>query len=147
MKMVPINQKSQDSKWSKALKNETIDSLPENVKSTPRNLRIAIDSQASVKIKNNKAGGKVNSHRQSKLSGSNPLFNTRTSEHEEIALLFRTATDKLDQVEENAEKEKQQIVRDLAQELEKFRPIDRIASEIVEKLRKKVSKSLVYAAP
>src|SRR5215831_9811338 len=138
-----MNHEQWDGSASRASKDETI---PQNVKSTPRNLRIAIDSQASVKIKNNKAGGKVNSDRQSKLSGSNPLFNTRTSEHEEITLLFRTATDKLDQVEENAEKEKQQIVRDLAQELEKFRPIDRIASEIVEKLRKKVSKSVVYAA-
>jgi len=43
MKMVPSNQKSQDSKWSKALKDETIDSLPENVKSIARNLRIAIE--------------------------------------------------------------------------------------------------------
>ena len=41
--MVPSNQKSQDSKWSKALKDETIDSLPENVKSIARNLRIAIE--------------------------------------------------------------------------------------------------------
>jgi hypothetical protein len=54
------------------------------------------------------------------------------------------ATDKLDQVEANAEKEKQQIVRDLARELEKLRPIDRIASEIVEELREKVSKSVIY---
>jgi len=138
-----MNHEQWDGSASRASKDETI---PQNVKSTPRNLRIAIDSQASVKIKNNKAGGKVNSDKQSKLSSSNPLFNTRISEHEEITLLFRTATDKLDQVEENAEKEKQQIVRDLAQELEKFRPIDRIASEIVEKLRKKVSKSVVYAA-
>jgi hypothetical protein len=43
MKMVPSNQKSQDSKWSKALKDETIDSLPENVKSIARNLRIAVE--------------------------------------------------------------------------------------------------------
>ncbi len=43
MKMVLSNQKSQDSKWSKASKDETIDSLPENVKSTARNLRIAIE--------------------------------------------------------------------------------------------------------
>ena len=55
------------------------------------------------------------------------------------------ATDKLDLVEANAKKEKQQIVRDLARELEKFRPIDRIASEIVEELREKVSKSVIYA--
>ena len=41
--MVPSNQKSQDSKWSKALKDETIDSLPENVKSIARNLRIAVE--------------------------------------------------------------------------------------------------------
>src|SRR5215813_8130024 len=34
MKMVL--KKSQDSKWSKALKDETIDSLPENVKSIAR---------------------------------------------------------------------------------------------------------------
>jgi hypothetical protein len=102
--------------------------------------------EASLKIKTNKADGNVNSDRQSKPIDSNPSSNTRTSEHEEIALLFRMATDKLDQVEANAEKEKQQIVRDLARELEKFRPIDRIASEIVEELREKVSKSVIYAA-
>jgi hypothetical protein len=55
---------------------------------------------------------------QIKPGNSNP--SSRTSEHEEIALLFRMATDKLDQVETNAKKEKQQIVRDLARELEKF---------------------------
>ena len=98
--------------------------------------------KASLKINTNNA----DSDRQSKLSDSNPSSNTRTSEHEEIALLFRMATDKLDQVEANAEKEKQQIVRDLARELEKFRPIDRITSEIVEELREKVSKSVIYAA-
>jgi hypothetical protein len=87
-----------------------------------------------------------NSDMQSKPSDSNPSSNTRASEHEEIALLFRMATDKLGQVEANAEKEKQQIVRDLARELERFRPIDRIASEIVEELREKVSKSVIYAA-
>ena len=41
--MVASNQKSQDSKCSKALKDETIDSLPENVKSIARNLRLAVD--------------------------------------------------------------------------------------------------------
>src|SRR5215469_928639 len=41
MKMVL--KKSPDSKSSKALKDETIDSLPENVKSIARNLRIAIE--------------------------------------------------------------------------------------------------------
>ncbi len=88
----------------------------------------------------------ASSNRQTKPSNSNPSSNTRTSEHEEIALLFRMATDKLDHVEANARKEKQQIVRDLARDLEKFRPIDRIASEIVEELREKVSKSVIYAA-
>ena len=88
----------------------------------------------------------IGNDRQSKPSDSNSSSNTRTSEHQEIAFLFRMATDKLDQVEANAEKEKQQIVRDLARELERFRPIDRIASEIVEELREKVSKSVIYAA-
>ncbi|MGA8081318.1 MAG: SDR family NAD(P)-dependent oxidoreductase [Candidatus Nitrosopolaris sp.] len=43
--MVLSNQKLQDSKWSKASKVacHTIDSLPENVKSTIRNLRIAVE--------------------------------------------------------------------------------------------------------
>lgn len=43
--MVLSNQKSQDSKWSKASKDacHTIDSLPENVKSIARNLRIAVE--------------------------------------------------------------------------------------------------------
>jgi len=89
---------------------------------------------------------KRSSDRQNKSTDSNPSSNIRTSEHEEIALLFRMATDKLEQVETNAKKEKQQIVRDLARDLEKFRPIDRIASEIVEELREKVSKSVIYAA-
>src|SRR5215467_11631129 len=43
MKMVLRNQKSPDSKLSKTSKDETIDSLPENVKSTARKLRIAVD--------------------------------------------------------------------------------------------------------
>src|SRR5215469_14784468 len=43
MKMVPSNQKSPDSKLSKASKDETIDSLPENVRNTARNLRIAVE--------------------------------------------------------------------------------------------------------
>jgi hypothetical protein len=84
--------------------------------------------------------------RQSKPGDSNPLSNTTSSEHEEIALLFRAANDKLDKVDDDAKKEKQQVVRDLARDLEKFRPIDKIASEIVEELREKVSKSVVYAA-
>lgn len=88
----------------------------------------------------------VNSDRQSKPSDSDLSPNARISEREEIAMVFRTAADKLDKVDNDAKKEKQQIVRDLAQDLEKFRPIDRIASEIVEELRKKVSKSVVYAA-
>src|SRR5215469_3494796 len=41
MKMVL--KKSQNSKWSKASKDETIHSLPENVKSIVRNLRIAVE--------------------------------------------------------------------------------------------------------
>jgi hypothetical protein len=43
MKMVPSNQKSSDSKLSKTSKDESIDSLPEIVRSTARNLRIAIE--------------------------------------------------------------------------------------------------------
>jgi hypothetical protein len=43
MKMVLSNRKSQDSKSSKVSKDETIDSLPENVKSIARNLRIAVE--------------------------------------------------------------------------------------------------------
>jgi hypothetical protein len=39
---------------------------------------------------------------QTKPSDSNPSANKRSSEHEEIALLFRMATDKLDHVEANA---------------------------------------------
>jgi hypothetical protein len=52
--------------------------------------------------------------RQSKAGNSNPLSNTTTSEHEEIALLFRAANDKLGKVDDDAKKEKQLIVRDLA---------------------------------
>ena len=38
-----VLKKSQNSKWSKASKDETIHSLPENVKSIVRNLRIAVE--------------------------------------------------------------------------------------------------------
>ena len=51
-----MNHEQWDGSASRASKAETIDSLPENVKSTPRNIMNAIDSQASVKIKNNKVG-------------------------------------------------------------------------------------------
>jgi hypothetical protein len=66
--------------------------------------------KASLKNKTNKADDNVNSETESKPSDSNPSSNTRTSKDQEIALFFRMATDKLDQVEANAEKEKQQIV-------------------------------------
>lgn len=92
-----------------------------------------------------KANSNVNSDRESKPGDSDFSSNARIP-NEEIALLFRMATDKLDKVEANAKKEKQQIVRDLARRLESFRPIDRMASEIVEELREKVSKSVIYAA-
>jgi hypothetical protein len=104
------------------------------------------EQNAGSPTKTYKADGNVNSDRQYKPNDSDLSYYATISEHEEIALLFRAATDKLDKVDDDAKKEKQQIVRDLARDLEKFRPIDRIASEIVEELRKKVSKSVVYAA-
>lgn len=57
----------------------------------------------------------VNSDRQSKPSDSDLSPNPGNSKHDEIAMVFRTAADKLDKVDNDAKKEKQQIVRDLAQ--------------------------------
>jgi hypothetical protein len=58
---------------------------------------------------------------------------------QEISLCFKTAIEKLDRVDANAEKEKTQIVKDLAKTLEGKIPTDRIANEIVHQLHGKVS--------
>jgi hypothetical protein len=62
------------------------------------------------------------------------------SNEEEISSCFKAAIEKLDRVEADAEKEKTQIVKDLAKDLEGKIPTDRICNEIVHQLHgKKIS--------
>jgi hypothetical protein len=56
------------------------------------------------------------------------------SNEEEISLYVKTAIEKLDKVNANAEKEKTQIVKDLAKDLEGKIPTDSICNEIVHQL-------------
>src|SRR5947209_687615 len=66
------------------------------------------------------------------------------SNQEEISLCFQAAIDKLDKVDAEAEKEKRQIVRDLAKDLEGKIPMNGICNEIVHQLRgKKVSERTI----
>jgi hypothetical protein len=97
--------------------------------------------------KTDKHDGNVNSDRQPRPSDSDRSSNARKSKDEEIALIFRMANDKLDKIEANAEKEKQQVARETAQKLEKYRPKHRIASVVVKGFRGRISKSVIYAAP
>jgi hypothetical protein len=64
---------------------------------------------------------------------------TEKSNEEEISSCVKVALEKLDRVDANAEKEKTQIVKDLAKGLEGKIPTARIASEIVHQLHGKVS--------
>lgn len=93
-----------------------------------------------------KPNGNVNSDRQSRCSDSDLSSNARTSEDEKIALIFRSANDKLDKIEANADKKKYQVARETAQKLEKILPMDRIASEMVKGFRGRISPSTIYAA-
>jgi hypothetical protein len=62
------------------------------------------------------------------------------SNEEEISLRVQVAIEKLDKVDADAEKEKRQIVQDLAKDLEGKIPTNRIANEIVHQLHgKKIS--------
>ena len=94
----------------------------------------------------NKPDGNVNSDGPSRPSDSDLSSNAKLSKDEEIALIFRKANDKLDKIEANAEKEKQQVVREAAQKLEKILPMDKISSEVVKGFRERISPSTIYAA-
>ncbi|MGB6533811.1 MAG: hypothetical protein WBF33_37490, partial [Candidatus Nitrosopolaris sp.] len=58
-------------------------------------------------------------------------------------MCFQAAIEKLDSVDANAEKEKTQIVKDLAKDLEGKIPTDSICNEIVHQLHGKVSPRLI----
>ena len=62
----------------------------------------------------------------------------------EISLLFNDARDKLDKIDAQTQKEKRQIVKDLANNLEGKIPTDTISIEIVNQLRGKVSERFIH---
>ena len=62
---------------------------------------------------------------------------TEKSNEEEIISCFKAAIETLDRVDANAEKEKTQIVKDLAKDLEGKIPTDSICNEIVHQLHDK----------
>ena len=62
---------------------------------------------------------------------------------EEIALLFDNARIKLDKTDEQAKKEKKNIVKDLARDLEGKIPLETICIEIVNQLRGRVSERFI----
>ena len=64
-------------------------------------------------------------------------------QEEEISLLFEDARIKLDKTDEQAKKEKKNIVKDLAKDLEGKIPIDTICIEIVNQLRGRVSERFI----
>jgi hypothetical protein len=65
------------------------------------------------------------------------------SNEKEISLCVQAAIEKLDRVDADAKEKKTQIVQDLAKDLEKKIPTDRICNEIVHQLRGKVSERLI----
>ena len=68
---------------------------------------------------------------------------TEKSNEEEISRCVKAAIEKLDKVDANAEKEKTQIVKDLAKDLEGNIPTDSICNEIVHQLHGKASPRLI----
>jgi hypothetical protein len=62
----------------------------------------------------------------------------------EISLLFEDAKAKLDKIDAQTQKEKKQIVKDLANNLEGKIPTDTISIEIVNQLRGKVSERFIH---
>ena len=69
--------------------------------------------------------------------------NDETNEAE-ISLLFEDAKAKLDKIDAQTQKEKKQIVKDLANNLEGKIPTDIISIEIVNQLRGKVSERFIH---
>jgi hypothetical protein len=69
--------------------------------------------------------------------------NDETNEAE-ISLLFEDAKAKLDKIDAQTQKEKKQIVKDLANNLEGKIPTDTISIEIVNQLRGKVSERFIH---
>ena len=69
--------------------------------------------------------------------------NDETNEAE-ISLLFEDAKAKLDKIDVQTQKEKKQIVKDLANNLEGKIPTDTISIEIVNQLRGKVSERFIH---
>jgi hypothetical protein len=64
-----------------------------------------------------------NGHVEGEAAQVNGKAETNKTDKHEIASIFRIANDKIDKIEANAEKEKQQVVRDTAQKLEKYRRV------------------------
>ncbi|MGA7043859.1 MAG: hypothetical protein WBY71_09345, partial [Nitrososphaeraceae archaeon] len=69
--------------------------------------------------------------------------NDETNEAE-ISLLFEDAKAKLDKIDTQTQKEKKQIVKDLAKDLEGQIPTDTISIEIVTQLHGKVSERFIH---
>jgi hypothetical protein len=65
-------------------------------------------------------------------------------QEEELSVLFENARINLDKVDEQAKKEKKQIVKDLAKDLEGKIPIGTICIEIINQLRGKVSERTIH---
>jgi hypothetical protein len=67
----------------------------------------------------------------------------QSSIEQEISLLFEAARNKLEKIDAQARKEKKQIVKDLAKDLEGQIPTDTISIEIVTQLHGKVSERFI----
>ena len=63
----------------------------------------------------------------------------------EVSGLFEDARDELEKIDANAERQKKQIVIDLAKDLEGKIPTDSICMEIIDQLRGQVSERTSYA--
>jgi hypothetical protein len=68
----------------------------------------------------------------------------QSSIEQEISLLFEAARNKLEKIDAQAKKEKKQIVKDLAKDLEGQIPTDTISIEIVTQLRSRVSERFIH---
>ena len=68
----------------------------------------------------------------------------QSSIEQEISLLFEAARNKLEKIDAQAKKEKKQIVKDLAKDLEGQIPTDTISIEIVTQLHGKVSERFIH---
>ncbi|MFZ0510892.1 MAG: hypothetical protein WAM14_04730 [Candidatus Nitrosopolaris sp.] len=68
---------------------------------------------------------------------------SKAKSDEEISMCIKAAIEKIDRVEEDAEKKKTEIVQDLAKDLEGKIATDSISNEIVHQLRCKISETLI----